>query len=314
MAKISQEALEAAAEAERILTSDAPDAVTRGGERVKEAAALGSPQAMTRLAHFKAAGVLEKPDWDGAVDLLQQAAELDWAPARDELRVLSQADGTPSQMRARLDIRALIAPRRTKPVSDSPRIGTVDGFMSAEECAWMIGLGGPRLTRAAVYDRQAEGSQVVSARSNSAGAILMLDMDVVATLLTARMANTTGLPSHWFEPPAVLHYAPGEEFQPHYDYLDASVPGHAAELKRGGQRIATFLTYLNEGYEGGETDFPRLGYRFKGRRGDALIFGNVDPTGKPDPRTQHAGKPPASGEKWLLSQWVRDRTTVRASD
>lgn len=309
MPRISQDAIEAAADAERILMSGEPDSLTRGGDRVKEAAALGSPQAMTRLAHFTAAGVLEKADWDAAVDLLRQAAELDWAPARDELSVLARGQGaTPKEMRARVDIRAWIAPKATKPVSDSPRIRTVDAFMSADECAWMIALGGPKLARASVYDHQAQGSQVVSARSNQAGAIVLLDMDVVTIFLTARMANTMGLPSHWFEPPAVLHYSPGEEFQPHYDYLDQAVPGHAAELRRGGQRIATFLTYLNEGYEGGETDFPRLGYRFKGRRGDALIFGNVDPAGKPDPRTMHAGMPPTRGEKWLLSQWVRDRT------
>jgi hypothetical protein len=69
----------------------------------------------------------------------------------------------------------------------------------------------------------------------------------------------------------------------------------------------TFLTYLNDDYEGGETDFPRIGYRYKGRRGDALYFVNVDGAGAPDYRTVHAGLPPASGTKWLLSQWVRSR-------
>lgn len=311
MPSVSRDAIDAAADAERILMSSEPDSLQRGGARVKEAADLGSPQAMTRLAHFTAAGVLDKADWDGAVDLLQRAAELEWAPATDELRALARGAGaTPSEMRARVDIRAWIAPKAARSVSESPRIRTIDSFMSPDECAWMIALGGPKLSRASVYDHQAAGSQVVSARSNKAGAIVLLDMDVVTVFLTARMANTTGLPSQWFEPPTVLQYSPGEEFQPHYDFLDQSVPGHAAELKRGGQRIATFLTYLNEGYAGGETDFPRIGYRFKGRTGDALVFGNVEPSGKPDPRTMHAGLPPTSGEKWLLSQWVRDRNTT----
>ena len=31
------------------------------------------------------------------------------------------------------------------------------------------------------------------------------------------------------------------------------------------------------------------------------------PTGCPDPLTVHAGRPPASGEKWIFSQWIRDR-------
>ena len=77
-----------------------------------------------------------------------------------------------------------------------------------------------------------------------------------------------------------------------------------------GQRIVTFLIYLNEGFVGGETDFPRLGLRHKGAKGDALYFGNLDPAGAPDPRTLHAGLPPTRGEKWLFSQWVRNRARV----
>jgi hypothetical protein len=69
----------------------------------------------------------------------------------------------------------------------------------------------------------------------------------------------------------------------------------------------TFLVYLNEGFEGGETDFPAAPYRFKGSTGDAVLFVNVDVRGQPDFKTKHAGLPPTSGEKWLLSQWVRDR-------
>jgi hypothetical protein len=72
----------------------------------------------------------------------------------------------------------------------------------------------------------------------------------------------------------------------------------------------TFLIYLNSEFEGGETDFPVLALAYKGATGDALYFGNVDSAGVPDPRTLHAGLPPTRGEKWLFSQWVRDR--VRA--
>ncbi len=43
-----------------------------------------------------------------------------------------------------------------------------------------------------------------------------------------------------------------------------------------GQRIATFLIYLNEGYEGGETSFPRIGLNYRAEQGDALFFANVD--------------------------------------
>ena len=112
------------------------------------------------------------------------------------------------------------------------------------------------------------------------------------------------------EPFAVLHYAPGEEYGEHYDYLDPAIPAYAAELAQRGQRVATCLMYLNDDYEGGETDFPKLDVSFKGKKGDALIFFSVDASGRPDARTVHAGRTPTRGEKWLLSQFFRNRAVV----
>jgi prolyl 4-hydroxylase len=71
--------------------------------------------------------------------------------------------------------------------------------------------------------------------------------------------------------------------------------------------VFTVLVYLNDDLEGGETEFLQLGLRHRGRKGDALMFRNVDAEGQPDRRTLHAGRPPTQGEKWLLSVWIRDR-------
>ena len=94
------------------------------------------------------------------------------------------------------------------------------------------------------------------------------------------------------EIPYVLDYSVGQEFQPHFD---------------GQQRVLTFLVYLNDDYEGGETEFPVLGARWKGRKGEALFFWNVAPDGSLDERMLHAGLPVTRGEKWMLTQWIRGR-------
>jgi hypothetical protein len=99
----------------------------------------------------------------------------------------------------------------------------------------------------------------------------------------------------------------GEEFGPHYDFLDVRFPGLALEAAQRGQRAMTLLVYLNEDYTGGDTAFPVLGRKFKGNKGDALIFWNLNEDGTPDFNTQHVGTQPTSGEKWLLSQWIRVR-------
>ena len=48
----------------------------------------------------------------------------------------------------------------------------------------------------------------------------------------------------------------------HGDFLQANTPELAQEVELRGQRSSTFLVYLNDGFEGGETDFPRLGFRY----------------------------------------------------
>jgi hypothetical protein len=135
----------------------------------------------------------------------------------------------------------------------------------------------------------------------------MGDLDLVILLVRARIAATLGTEVSSLENLQILHYAPGQSFEPHYDFLDPAVPGYAVEMQRAGQRKTTFLVYLNEDYEGGATDFPLLGLSYRGRTGDALMFANLDRAGEPDRSMLHAGLPPTRGEKWVFSQWVRQR-------
>ncbi len=73
----------------------------------------------------------------------------------------------------------------------------------------------------------------------------------------------------------MLHYDEGEEITAHFDFIDPNVPDHEQEIETRGERIVTFLVYLNDDYSGGETAFPRLGLKHKGRRGDGLFFVNA---------------------------------------
>src|SRR5690606_35436408 len=125
-----------------------------------------------------------------------------------------------------------------------------------------------------------------------------------------RIAFATGLPVVNMEGATVLHYDVGEQITNHYDFVDPSIPDYEDEVRVRGERVITFLGYLNDDYDGGETDFPRLGVRHKGRRGDGLYFVNALSTGAPDLRSLHAGRPPLRSEKWILSQFVRNRRVL----
>ena len=109
------------------------------------------------------------------------------------------------------------------------------------------------------------------------------------------MQAACGLPLYNMEATAVLHYAAGEESINHFDFVSPEIPGYDEEIARNGQRVLTFLVYLNDDYDGGRTDFPELGIAHKGRRGEGLFFVNALENNMPDLRTLHAGRPPTQG-------------------
>ena len=286
---------------------DAPRAV----ELIRAGTAGGDPRAFALAALVAGAGIGRAPDWDECLDQLARSAELGSEASRDELRLLAGAPGGASDWRAlrrAVDLAAWLTPPAKRSLSEDPRLRVFDDFATPATCDWLIGRARRRLAPAQVYDVGTGAATVHHARTNSETDFNIVESDVVLLLLRARIAAATGLPPAVMELTKVLHYQPGQEFLPHWDFIDPEVPGYANELAARGQRIATLLLYLNEAYDGGETDFSRLGIRYKGRRGSALLFANVDRAGAPDRRTLHAGLPPRSGEKWLLSQWIRDRT------
>jgi prolyl 4-hydroxylase len=189
-------------------------------------------------------------------------------------------------------------------IHSSPRIATVEKFVSPEICDWLIAHAKPKLERAVVFDAE-KGTRIDPGRSNSAHHFPMMEKDLVFLLVQSRIAAVTERTMNDMEVPAILHYALGEEFLPHVDFVSTEMPAYAQQVAAMGQRVVTFLLYLNDDYEGGETEFPRTNIRFKGAKGDALLFVNVDASGAPDYSTLHAGLSPTSGEKWLLSQWIR---------
>jgi prolyl 4-hydroxylase len=73
------------------------------------------------------------------------------------------------------------------------------------------------------------------------------------------------------------------------------------------QRQMTAIVYLNDGYEGGETVFPELDLTVPARRGDMLLFANLKSDGQSDNSSRHAGRPVASGRKWIATRWIRQR-------
>jgi prolyl 4-hydroxylase len=304
----------------RRLVSEEPYDVLDGVKWAQAAALDGNAEAEHLLAIVTAEGLGVRQDFNAALDHLERSAERGYAPARAELAALA-GDWTPSDaadwahsrrdwkiLRRSIDTAAWLRPSTPILVSAVPRIGVIERFLSPEICRWLIERARPSLVRAQTIDpKTGKAGQDDPIRTNSSFAFEVARMDMILVMLRAKISRLTQLPISGFEDPQVLNYLPGQEYKPHFDFLDTAHPGYAEAVASGGQRVATFLAYLNEGYDGGETVFPAVGWSFKGRAGDTLFFYSVTPDGAPDRRTLHAGSPPLRGEKWLLSQWIRFR-------
>lgn len=246
--------------------------------------------------------------WEIALTCLQDAAERGDPGATEELALLintgSPADFDPAPFAEGLPL---------EEISSAPRAAVIRGCLPKAHCDWLVARAQPRLQRATVYDSRSGGQRVEGARSNSHVVLDLMNTSLVAILLRTRIQACVIPAPARFEVTTMLHYAPGEEFTPHFDYFDSAVPAYGREIVQHGQRVATVLVYLNDDYDGGETEFPRIGLKHKGRKGDALLFWNVTPDGQPDPMSFHAGRPPIRGDKWIVSQWLRGPATPRSA-
>lgn len=128
-----------------------------------------------------------------------------------------------------------------------------------------------------------------------------------------RVASYTNTTRAQGEPANVLCYQPGQEYRPHYDALVGDDVWIKTELERSGQRIKTAICYLNNVSEGGATTFPKLGISIQPTLGDMILFNNVDKEDKALRKAYHAGEPVLSGEKWLLTKWIRQKSTPYGS-
>jgi len=306
----SAEALQALAAS---LLTHQPLEIEGGLRFMRAAAEQGDADALRICAVLAAQDETLANNWNVALDYLAAAAERGSPLARGQLLLLAgrpfddTAGGESwAALRGRIDIARWLRFTPRKTISQSPGIFALEDFAAPEICDWLIKRAWGRVTRANVYDPNTGGATVAEHRTNSSANFELVQWDLPLVILRTRIAHEAGLPPHCLEHPLVLHYAPGETFEPHYDFLDPEMPGTRREIMAKGQRAATFLVYLNDDYEGAETEFLELGIHHRGKKGDALLFFNLDDEGNPDKRTRHAGRPPASGEKWVLSQWIRE--------
>ena len=294
-------------EALRRLAAGRADDVTEAIRLLNVAAERGAAGASTWLAMLRAAGVGAPQNWEVALDHLLAGAQRGCPSAQGQLMALADAPAADwTALRRSVSVDAWLARGEKEVLNTAPRVVSMRRFLPAGACAWLKARTERPLSPALLLTGEAPPPD----RNYRAYAFNFIDTDVVLLMARARIATNIGFPLGAFEVSQILHYKAGEDFGLHWDYLLPEIPTHAAEIARNGQRIVTFIIYLNQEFDEGQTHFPKLDLRFRGEPGDGFYWANVDLAGNPEPRTLHAGLAPASGEKFLLSQGIRSIARV----
>ena len=241
---------------------------------LSERAEAGDAEAAHRLAVMAGAGINRPFDPAEALRRLRQAADGGLDLARDSLAVI-EAEGP---------LETWLRPPTPQLLAQEPHVFRAERVASPAACDWLRARAADRLQPAKVFDPQTGEGREDHIRTNTSMAFALEDMDLVLVLLREKLAR----------------------FEERLTRIEIHEP-----LASGGQRVVTALVWLNDDYDGGQTAFVHGDLKVKGRKGDAVLWANVTPRGAPQPLSRHAGLPPTSGEKWVLSQWMRNRPQMQ---
>ncbi|KAJ6692420.1 PROLYL 4-HYDROXYLASE ALPHA SUBUNIT [Salix purpurea] len=223
-------------------------------------------------------------------------------------------------------------------LSWKPRALHFPKFATPEQCESIIKMAKSKLKPSSLALRKGETAENTKGTRTSSGTFVSGSEDETGTLhfIEKKIAKATMIPlshgekwyeaisnldvSHGFRKEAfnILRYEIGQKYDSHYDAFNPDEYG-----PQSSQRAASFLLYLSNVEEGGETVFPFendsavssgfdykqcVGLKVKPRQGDGLLFYSLFPNGTIDRTSLHGSCPVIKGEKWVATKWIRDQT------
>jgi prolyl 4-hydroxylase len=195
------------------------------------------------------------------------------------------------------DVRVVIAMR-------NPRVIVFGGLFTDDECDELVECARARLVRSETVQMATGGNEVNEARTSD-GMFFTRGETALIERLEQRIAALLAWPVENGEGLQILRYRPGAQYKPHYDYFDPAQSGTPGILKRGGQRVASLVCYLNTPAQGGATIFPDVHLDVAPCKGNAVFFSYDRP--HPMTRSLHGGAPVVAGEKWVATKWLREQ-------
>jgi prolyl 4-hydroxylase len=199
--------------------------------------------------------------------------------------------------------------KTTLPIDENFRIRTnkaeiysIDDFLNPEETKEVISIIKTRLRPSTIASGEGETDQGYrTSKTCDLGNLenkLLKDID-------RRICNFLGIDHKFSEVIQGQFYEVGEEFKAHTDFFEKDQMQEYGGDR--GQRTYTFMIYLNDVEEGGETEFLNLKRTFKPKTGSAIAWNNLTEDGLVNSNTMHQAHPVIKGNKAVITKWFREK-------
>jgi prolyl 4-hydroxylase len=198
-------------------------------------------------------------------------------------------------------IDAVALPLAQKLNSNKLHLYTVENFLDKSECDELMrrikaGCQPSSITSTDEPDKYFRTSKTCN---------LSVDADAFVRELDQRIAEYMGIEPQRSEGMQGQYYQVGEQFKTHTDYFEPNTPEYEKYAGARGQRTWTFMIYLNEVEEGGETLFPNAALEVQPKQGMAVVWNSLRADGAVNPDSTHWAKPIIKGEKFVITKWFR---------
>ncbi|XP_053167368.1 prolyl 4-hydroxylase subunit alpha-1 isoform X4 [Hemicordylus capensis] len=240
----------------------------------------------------------------------------DYLPERQKYEMLCRGEGLKMTPRRQKKLfcryydgnghpRYILGPVKQEDEWDRPRIVRFVEIISDEEIETVKELAKPRLRRATISNPITGVLETAHYRISKSAWLSGYENPVVSRINT-RIQDLTGLDVSTAEELQVANYGVGGQYEPHFDFGRKDEPDAFKELGTG-NRIATWLFYMSDVAAGGATVFPEVGASVWPRKGTAVFWYNLFPSGEGDYSTRHAACPVLVGNKWVSNKWIHER-------
>jgi len=179
-------------------------------------------------------------------------------------------------------------------------------LLTSDECKRIIQLAkehGMKESDVLTYGKPSD-TEVNTNHRKSKQAWIPDEKDPIFTKFAELTQIHSGIPKQNQEQSQVVVYDPNGKFDEHYDSCVYEDQEYCKRINNNaGQRRSTLLLYLNDDYDGGETEFTEIGLVIKPKAGKAIQFWSTDENENLLKKSKHRARPVLNGNKWICTKW-----------